>query len=116
VAVSRDEKSYRNALVVWSGLAVLLPVVALGWVAREAMLRIEEKANAAVTRVEASVAAVSLNVARIEERSAQLRSDVDRCCSFVSSWDAGRRGRDPALPAERRRLRLAPASTGGDGG
>jgi cytoskeletal protein RodZ len=128
VAVSRDDLVFtRRALVVVAVLSTLGSVGLAGaivaWRTSQAISSIEAKADAAVERVATTLKLVELaqvkHEAKDDSREEALAGRVsrvedrqDRLEGRLAGWGLG-----PALPSERRRLRLAPSSTtGGDGG
>ena len=108
--MSRDEmKSFRNALVVMSGLAILAPVALVGWSAHSAITAVRDEANRAVAVVQGNVTAVSIQLARQEVAASGLAQRVEQCCPIATAgapWDA--------LPPDRkRRPRLAHETSDG---
>lgn len=81
----------------WTGLATLLPVVAVGWCAR-AIEDIRTASREAVSRVERSVQAVAsareFHEAVDAERHAALRQRVET----IEAWKDGRLGRLETAP------------------
>ncbi len=104
--MGRDEiKSFRNALVVMSGLAILAPVALVGWSAHSAITAVRDEANKAVAVVQGNVTAVAIQVARQDVASSALSQRVEQCCpvASVTTWDAlppDRRRRIPRAPGE----------------
>lgn len=115
--MSRDEAvTWKRALVVYTGAAMLLPVVTIGWFARSAIEDIRGESSAAVARVAAVVQTVQLDVARVDVRHEALAERVTRVETRQDALEqrVGWRMRIDALPADRRRVRAS--VVGSEGG
>jgi hypothetical protein len=105
--VSREElTAMKRALVVYGGLVTLLPIVSIGWFARDMLDRVEKRTFAAISTVEASVGVVKTEQAKLDARVDGVEYRVSR----VENWIDGRRLPD-ALPERRRRTAMPAAVT-----
>lgn len=114
--MSHEEQTrWKRAMLVWTGLAVLVPVVAVGWMTRGAIEDIKAASNDAVARVEKSVAAVA-HAQELHSATDRLETDeIKRRVDDLEEWRSARVGRveamsrrEPGLPVSRENPRGLP--------
>lgn len=115
--MSREEaQTWQRAMLVWAGLATLMPIVAIGWWTRGAIEEIQAASREAVARVEASVSQVAHAQELHETRDEVVTEELERRVGALEQWQTGRAGRvelaapvhQVGLPVERRRPRGIP--------